>query len=186
MRINPDAVNPILGYKLDPGEPGLSTGAPASLSILRVLSQETSNLVRFKAEAAKNGGYIIYSKISLDMEKRGAFLAAVAGKTEVKVAYKKSDDTLDPDNSNPLNPESDKDEKNSLNPTKNKDKKLLEMEMLIKRLKNYAQSETDPIIKSELEEKIRSLENQLIMMKLGNTIISQNESILGMIFSAYF
>ena len=79
--------NPILGYKLDPGEPGIPYSAPASRSILRVLSQEISNLIAFKKEAMRNGGYVIYGKISLDLRKRGSFLAAVAGKTQVYIYY---------------------------------------------------------------------------------------------------
>ncbi|MDN5337650.1 MAG: hypothetical protein PWQ20_720 [Thermotogaceae bacterium] len=78
-------LNPTLGYKLDPGEPGLAYSAPASRSIIRVLSQEVSNLIAFKNEALRKGGVVIYSKISLDMQKRGIFLAAVAGKTEVRI-----------------------------------------------------------------------------------------------------
>jgi len=79
--------NPILGYKLDPGEPGIPYSAPASRSILRVLSQEISNLMAFKKEAVRNGGYVIYGRISLDLRKRGSFLAATAGKTQVYIYY---------------------------------------------------------------------------------------------------
>jgi len=78
-------LNPILGYKLDPGEPGLAYSAPASRSIIRVLTQELSNLIAFKNEALRKGGVVIYSKISLDMQKRGMFLAAVAGRTEARM-----------------------------------------------------------------------------------------------------
>ena len=79
--------NPVLGYKLDPGEPGIPYSAPASRSVLRVLSQEISNLIAFKKEALENGGYVIYGRISLDLRKRGSFLAAVAGKTQVYIYY---------------------------------------------------------------------------------------------------
>ncbi|MCD6552090.1 hypothetical protein, partial [Thermotoga sp.] len=77
--------NPVLGYKLDPGEPGIPYSAPASRSVLRVLSQEISNLVAFKKEALREGGYVIYSNIALDMRKRGSFLAAIAGRTQVYI-----------------------------------------------------------------------------------------------------
>ncbi|HOJ87835.1 MAG TPA: hypothetical protein PLP64_03670 [Pseudothermotoga sp.] len=79
--------NPILGYKLDPGEPGLSHSAPASRSILRVLSQEISNWLAFKREAERNGGVIIQGGITLDLRKRGSFIAAIAGKTTVWIYY---------------------------------------------------------------------------------------------------
>ncbi|MBM7558285.1 hypothetical protein [Marinitoga litoralis] len=171
MKINPDAVNPILGYKLDPGEPGIASSAPASLSIIRVLSQETSNLIAFKKQAAINGGYVVYSKISLDMQKRGAFLAAVAGKTEVKIAY----------------PNENKDEnKTNNNNDKSNKSEIKKLEDLINKLKKFLSSEDNPDIKKELENKIKSLESQLFLLKLGKNIINQNEQILGMIFTAYY
>ncbi len=83
MRIDPTSFNPILGYKLDPGEPGLAHSAPASMSVLRVLNQEISNYIAFKKEAMEQGGFIISGGIYLDLRKRGGFLAAVAGKTRV-------------------------------------------------------------------------------------------------------
>ncbi|WP_052913147.1 MULTISPECIES: hypothetical protein [unclassified Marinitoga] len=179
MKINPNNINPILGYKLDPGEPGIASGAPASMSIIRVLSQETGNLMAFKKEAIQNGGYVIYSKISLDIQKRGAFLAAVAGKTQVMIAYKnkmdnspKNDDNIIENNPNKLD--------------NKKDDKIKRLEELINNLKNYIKTETDPDIKSELENKIKTLENKLLMLKLGNAISNQNDEILGMIFTAYF
>ncbi len=79
--------NPVLGYKLDPGEPGLPNSAPASRSILRVLSQEISNWLAFKREAERNGGVIIQGGITLDLRKRGSFIAAIAGKTTAWIYY---------------------------------------------------------------------------------------------------
>lgn len=75
--------NPVLGYRLDPGEPGIPFGAPASQSILRVLNQEIANYLDFKKEATEQGGFVISGGIYLDLRKRGSFLAAVAGKTKV-------------------------------------------------------------------------------------------------------
>lgn len=80
-------LNPTLGYKLDPDEPGLSHSAPASRSVLRVLSQEISNWLAFKREAERNGGVIIQGGITLDLRKRGSFIAAVAGKTTAWIYY---------------------------------------------------------------------------------------------------
>ncbi|KAF2957057.1 hypothetical protein [Marinitoga sp. 38H-ov] len=167
MKINLD--NPILGYKLDPGEPGIASSSPASLSIIRVLSQETGNLIAFKKQAAVEGGYVIYSKISLDMQKRGAFLAAVAGKTEVKIAYNEKNKEIISDNQ-----------------SNNSENKIKDLENLIKKLKSFMTNEDDPIIKKELKNKINILESQLLLLKLGNNINNQNELILGMIFTAYF
>ncbi|WP_129409479.1 hypothetical protein [Marinitoga lauensis] len=180
MKVNPDSVNPLLGYRLDPGEPGLANSAPASLSIIRVLSQETGNLMAFKKEAARNGGYVVYSKISLDMQKRGAFLAAVAGKTQAIIIYKNNNIGNKEDKNNSITNIKIDNNKNK------KDQKIKKLETLINRLKNYLNSETDIEIKSEIENKIKILENQLIMLKLGNYISNQNEEILGMVFTAYF
>lgn len=179
MRINPDSINPLLGYRLDPGEPGLATSAPASLSIIRVLSQETGNLMAFKKEAVQNGGYVVYSKISLDMQKRGAFLAAVAGKTQAMIIYK--NDGMD-------KIANEKNEENNIYNAndRNKDEKIEKLKILIDNLKNYKNTENDPEIKKELEDKIRYLENQLLMLKLGNYISNQNDVVLGMVFTAYF
>ncbi|WGS65049.1 hypothetical protein [Marinitoga aeolica] len=181
MKINPDSVNPLLGYRLDPGEPGLANSAPASLSIIRVLSQETGNLMAFKKEAARNGGYVVYSKISLDIQKRGAFLAAVAGKTQAMIIYKNKNSDNE-ENKNTSNIDNNKIDNNK----NKKEQKIKKLEILIDQLKNYLNSESDPEIKSEIENKIKILENQLIMLKLGNYISNQNEEILGMIFTAYF
>jgi flagellin-specific chaperone FliS len=178
LKINPDIVNPLLGYKLDPGEPGIASSAPASLSIIRVLQQETGNLLAFKKEALQNGGYVVYSKISLDMQKRGAFLAAVAGKTQARIIYKDKNSNIK--NKENLNNNIDN------NDDKNKDQKIKKLEMLIDRLKSYLISEKDNEIKSELENKIKILETQLLLLKLGNAVSNQTDEILGMIFTAYF
>ncbi|WP_448531397.1 hypothetical protein [Pseudothermotoga sp.] len=79
--------NPTLGYRLDPGEPGLWNSASASRSVLRVLTQEISNWLYFKRKVEREGGVIIQGGISLDLRKKGSFLAAVAGRTTVWVYY---------------------------------------------------------------------------------------------------
>ncbi len=72
---------------MDPGEPGILSGAPASRSVLRVTQQELANYYDFKKQALENGGFIIAGGIYLDLQKRGSFLAAVAGKTKVLIYY---------------------------------------------------------------------------------------------------
>lgn len=79
--------NPTLGYRLDPGELGLWNSVSAGRSILRVLTQEISNWLYFKRKVEREGGVIIQGGISLDLRKRGSFLAAVAGRTTVWVYY---------------------------------------------------------------------------------------------------
>lgn len=134
-------VNPTLGYRLDPGEPGLAYSAPASRSILRVLSQEISNLVAFKKEAMREGGYVVYSNISLDLRKRGSFLAAVAGRTQVLV-YKPVERIIEEDTRR-------------------------EIEDKINQLRAQLIRETNPLIKERLEEDIRRLEIALTVLKSG-------------------
>lgn len=134
-------VNPTLGYRLDPGEPGLAYSAPASRSILRVLSQEISNLVAFKKEAMREGGYVVYSNISLDLRKRGSFLAAVAGRTQVLV-YKPVERIIAEDTRR-------------------------EIEDKINQLRAQLMRETNPLIKERLEEDIRRLEIALTVLKSG-------------------
>lgn len=134
-------VNPTLGYRLDPGEPGLAYSAPASRSILRVLSQEISNLVAFKKEAMREGGYVVYSNISLDLRKRGSFLAAVAGRTQVLV-YKPVERIIEEDTRR-------------------------EIEDKINQLRAQLIRETNPLIKERLKEDIRRLEIALTVLKSG-------------------
>ena len=141
MRIDPNSFNPILGYRLDPGEPGLASSAPASLSVLRVLSQEVSNYLAFKREAIRNGGFVI-GGIHLDLRKRGGFLAAVAGKTQVWVYYPKKED---------------------LERTGSEDSKPGRNEIMreIERIRNRLDTTTDPVERERLERELALLEMAL-------------------------
>ncbi|KUK13138.1 MAG: hypothetical protein H5T71_03905 [Chloroflexi bacterium] len=94
MRVEPFLENPTLYYRLDPGEMGLATPAKASESILRVASHEIANIRRFEAEAALEGGIVVYKKISLDLAFEGSFLAARAGKSEARIIYKKKGNSI--------------------------------------------------------------------------------------------
>jgi hypothetical protein len=77
--------NPVLRYKLDPGEPGLATPSKASDSIARVALHEATNLRRFKREAAEDGGIVVYSAIGLNIKFSGSFLSAVSGKSKALI-----------------------------------------------------------------------------------------------------
>jgi len=89
LRVDHVLRNPTLYYKLDPGEMGIAAPAKASESILRVVAHELGNIHRFVAEAALEGGIVVYSNISLDLAFEGSFLAARAGKSEARIIYKK-------------------------------------------------------------------------------------------------
>ncbi|PLV59438.1 hypothetical protein [Thermotoga sp. KOL6] len=154
--------NPILGYKLDPGEPGLPYSAPASQSVLRVLSQEISNLIAFKREAFREGGYVVYSNIHLDMKKRGSFLAAVAGRTQVFI-YK------------PASSEG------SSNLNSDLQTQQQEIERKILELQSKLEKETDPLKKEKLKEDIKRLELALNMLR---TSFSVPELLVGILLDS--
>ena len=145
MRIDPNAFNPILGYRLDPGEPGLPYSAPASMSILRVLSQEVSNYLAFKKEALQKGGYIIMGGIYLDLQKRGAFLAAVAGKTRVYMYIPGEKNTVEGQQQKDANQKPSK----------------VEIERKIQELRMRLETTTDPMERERLEKEILLLEMAL-------------------------
>jgi flagellar biosynthesis GTPase FlhF len=75
--------NPTLGFRLDPGDPGLLRQAPASESTLRVFQQELRNLVRLKGEAAMRGERVIYADLDLYFSRNGSYVSANSGHTTV-------------------------------------------------------------------------------------------------------
>ena len=155
MRIDPTSFNPILGYKLDPGEPGLAHSAPASMSVLRVLSQEVSNYLAFKKEAMEKGGFIIMGGIYLDLRKRGGFLAAVAGKTRVFM-YLPGEKNV---------------EEGAERPGRR------EIEQKIQELEMKLQTETDPLEREKLKKEIEMLKMALnalsASMKLPEYLVGE-------------
>jgi hypothetical protein len=155
--------DPYLGYALDPGETGIAYGAPASRSISRVLNQEISNYSRFQNEAAQRGGRIVYSKISLDLRKRGPYLAAVAGKTEVKIAY--PDKGKIRDNGGKCDKIFGTYKKDANGSDKTKSKSSIENE--IRGLENKLKKITNPVEREEIEERIKMLKMALNAVSVG-------------------
>lgn len=84
---NTQLQDPKMRYKLDLGEPGLATPARASDSILQVISHEQQNMNRFRAQAAREGGYVIYGAITLNLAYQGSFMAAQGGLSTARVIY---------------------------------------------------------------------------------------------------
>ncbi len=84
--------NPILHYKLDPGEWGSSAPASAATSVSRVSSHESSNIGRFESKAAKEGCYVIAKDLYLDFNKEGNFLAATSGRSKVETYCPKKEE----------------------------------------------------------------------------------------------
>ncbi|MCD6449698.1 MAG: hypothetical protein J7L34_04235 [Thermotogaceae bacterium] len=153
MRVDPTSFNPVLGYKLDPGEPGLAYSAPASMSILRVLTQEVSNYLAFKKEAMRQGGFIISGGIYLDLRKRGGFLAAVAGKTKVFMYIPGDKNTLESKNL-----------QNSEQSQNQPDSKQ-EIERKIQELQQRITQTQDPLEREKLERELTLLEMALSSFK---------------------
>lgn len=147
--VNPDVYNPYIGYKLDPGEPGLNNSVPASLSILRVAAHEAGNINQFRSQAIKNGGVVIYTDIDLQFQKRGGFLAAVAGKSKAVILYKKENDfSKTTENELPIQEDSQEIE--------NKIQQNVEKE--IEKIKTQISLETDPEKIAKLLQKLQILE----------------------------
>lgn len=166
--IKPEHFNPYLGYKLDPGEPGLSNSSPASLSILRVAAHELGNINQFKSQALKKGGIVIYTEIGLNLKRRGGFLAAVGGKSKAVILYRKEISKSTPQD--PVyelqNTEKHTDETKDI-------KQKIEKE--IQKITNELRTETDP-------EKIKKLVNTLQSLEIykSNSSSLDLEFILGL------
>jgi hypothetical protein len=75
--------NPTLGFRLDPGEPGMLRRGKASEATLLVTSQEHRNLVRMKSEAIRDGRVIIHAGIKFGRKFAGSFLTTASGLTTV-------------------------------------------------------------------------------------------------------
>ncbi len=78
-----NATDPMLYYKLDPGEWGSSAPATAATSISRVASHESANIQRFEHKAAQKGCYVIGKDLYLNLNKEGSYLAATSGRSSV-------------------------------------------------------------------------------------------------------
>ena len=75
--------DPLLRYKLDPGEPGLLRCVLASESMAAVSAQERGNLNQFKREAFIAGRVVIHESITFTRGIDGLFNTIRAGLTEV-------------------------------------------------------------------------------------------------------
>jgi len=147
--VNPDVYNPYIGYKLDPGEPGLSNSVPASLSILRVAAHEAGNINQFKSQAIKNGGVVIYTDIDLHFQKRGGFLAAVAGKSKAVILYKKENVISKPQENDSVSHSNEQEIENKIQQNVEKE---------IEKIKMQIMQETDPEKITKLLQKLQTLE----------------------------
>jgi len=81
--------NPTIGFKLDPGEPGIAGSAPASMSALKVIPHELANIRQFEAEAREKGGIVIEKEITLDIQRVGSYLTVAGGHSKAVILYSK-------------------------------------------------------------------------------------------------
>jgi hypothetical protein len=79
--------NPILRYRLDPGEPGIPYPSKASMSVARVAGHEVGNIMRFRRKAAREGGIVVDTKIYINRKQVGPYLAATSGYSEARIIY---------------------------------------------------------------------------------------------------
>ena len=149
MNVNSAALNPILHYKLDPGEWGSSAPATAGTSISRVASHESSNILRFENEAARKGCYVIAKDLYLNLQQDGMYLAATSGRSSVLTYC----------------PKKDKEQviKGNLGSEIERkihqfDRKQLELDILLKTLKGQAD-------KALIEQKLKSIEDRKLELQ---------------------
>ncbi len=75
--------NPVMGFRLDPGEPGMLRSGKANQATLLVTGQEHRNLVRLKSEAIRDGRVIIHAGIRFGRKFAGPYLTTASGLTTV-------------------------------------------------------------------------------------------------------
>lgn len=81
--VQPIMNNPVLGYRLDPYEPGLIRQAKASQSTAQVVSHEHRNLTRLTRQAVQEGRVIVSKQITYRPTIAGSYMGTAAGKTTV-------------------------------------------------------------------------------------------------------
>ncbi len=168
----------MLGYRLDPGEPGIPSGAPASQSVLRVLNQELANYMDFKKQAAEQGGFVIGGGIYLDLRRRGSFLAAVAGKTKVFMYL--PGDKMGQNAKVPSQEDSGSAQNSIENGTSVNDAKKTEVSRKIDELYNKLAMSNDPYERQQLEQQIVMLTMAMNALVAG---MKMPEFLVGMLLN---
>ncbi|WP_061241494.1 hypothetical protein [Leptospira interrogans] len=156
---------------------GQLESAPASTSVLHVISHELGHVAEFKSEALRDRAEIRSLNMKIHYEFRNGKLVAVAGETEV-VTAKKSEETLRKDietSQQESLKEKDFPKKEETSKTKSEDRekqilseiRRIESELKIFETKKDVEKKGfDSIRKTELEEKKRKLEMVLSQEKL--------------------
>ncbi len=81
--LGPILRDPTLRYRLDPGEPGVRTDAPASQSAFLVTSQELRNQTRLTRVAIAKGEVVVTASSTFTPGIDGAYLSVRSGLTKV-------------------------------------------------------------------------------------------------------
>ncbi|AKP24602.1 conserved hypothetical protein [Leptospira interrogans serovar Manilae] len=156
---------------------GQLESAPASTSVLHVISHELGHVAEFKSEALRDRAEIRSLNMKIHYEFRNGKLVAVAGETEV-VTAKKPEETLRKDietSQQKSLKEKDFPKKEETSKTKSEDRekqilseiRRIESELKIfETKKDVEEKGFDSIRKTELEEKKRKLEMVLSQEKL--------------------
>ncbi|EMI72544.1 hypothetical protein MAL08_00670 [Leptospira noguchii] len=155
---------------------GQLESAPASTSVLHVISHELGHVAEFKSEAIRDRAEIRSLNMKIHYEFRNGKLVAVAGETEV-ITAKKPEETSHKSNEISKQDswkEKDLPKKEETSKTKSEDRekqilseiRRIESELKIFETKKNGEKESDSIRKTELEEKKRKLEMVLSQEKL--------------------
>lgn len=158
--------NPMLRYRLDLGEPGIAAPARASQSVARVASHELRNILRFKREAAREAGIVVYQGIKLNLSQRGPFLAAVSGHSEARIIFPGGSESnpnraQDKPEENPLISEQAEPLKKALEGPANAANDLLST---LSTQSNIAQLQVE---KAQLQKALRETETDTLSSKAG-------------------
>ncbi|EKR75044.1 hypothetical protein LEP1GSC041_1212 [Leptospira noguchii str. 2006001870] len=159
---------------------GQLESAPASTSVLHVISHELGHVAEFKSEAIRDRAEIRSLNMKIHYEFRNGKLVAVAGKTEV-ITAKKPEETSHKSNEISQQDswkEKDLPKKEETSKTKSEDRekqilseiRRIESELKIFETKKNGEKESDSIRKTELEEKKRKLEMVLSQEKLKTVL----------------
>ncbi|EMS86563.1 hypothetical protein [Leptospira noguchii] len=159
---------------------GQLESAPASTSVLHVISHELGHVAEFKSEAIRDRAEIRSLNMKIHYEFRNGKLVAVAGETEV-ITAKKPEETSHKSNEISQQDswkEKDLPKKEETSKTKSEDRekqilseiRRIESELKIFETKKNGEKESDSIRKTELEEKKRKLEMVLSQEKLKTVL----------------
>lgn len=167
---------------------GQLESAPASTSVLHVISHELGHVAEFRSEAMRDRAEIRSLNMKIHYEFRNGKLVAVAGETEAVTAKKEEphsrnvidsslqkSDSSSRDADQTSSEKAEKNKKNESSKTESEDKEkqilseLRRIESEIRSFENSPEEKSesfDSIRKSELEEKKRKLEMSLNQEKL--------------------